>query len=129
MCKEIKLPAEAFGIEPVGRFLRLWDVADLEKRVIIHLVRDAVFIKDMFHHLPSIYVDLNEEGEPCLEFHMHKAEMFIKEIEIIIFAFAVHGVKGEQSIVMCFRLECLTVFYNGEDADEPLVYRPVLQDL
>lgn len=44
MCKEIQLSAEAFGIEPIGKFLGLWDVANLCKRVIIHLVRDAVFI-------------------------------------------------------------------------------------
>ena len=28
-CKEIQLSAETFGIEPVGKFLRLWDIADL----------------------------------------------------------------------------------------------------
>ena len=128
MCEEIKLSAEAFGIELIGEFLSLWDIADLEKRVVIHLVGDAVFIKDMLHHLPAIDINLDQEGEPCLQLHMHKAKMFIKEIEIIIFAFAVHCVEGEQSIVMFPGLESLAVFNNREDADEPFIYRLVLQD-
>lgn len=81
------------------------------------------------HHFPPIDIDLDEKGKPCLQFHMHKAEIFIKEIEIIIFAFAVHSVEGEQPIVMLFRLKCLAVFHNGEDADEPLIYRLFLKNL
>ena len=55
--------------------------------------------------------------------------MFIQEIEIIIFAFAVHGVEGEQPIVVLFGLECLAVFHNGEDTDEALIYRLFLKNL
>lgn len=81
----------------------------------------------MFHHFLSINIDLDEERKPCLQLHVHKAEMLIKEVEIIIFAFAVYGIKGKPPIVMFFRLEGLAVFYNGEDADKPLIYRMLLQ--
>ena len=129
MCKEIKLPAESFGIESVGKFLCLLDVADLEKRIIIHLVRDAVFIKDMLHHLPPVDVDLNQEGEPCLELHIHEAEMFIKEIKIIVFTFTIHSIEGKPPVVMLFRLKGLSVFNNREDADQALIYWLILKDL
>lgn len=33
MCKEVKLSAQAFGIKPVGKFLCLCNVADLEKEL------------------------------------------------------------------------------------------------
>ena len=129
MGKEIKLPAQAFGIELIGKFLSFCNVADLEKRIIIHLIGDAVFIKDMLHHFTAIDVDLNEEREPCLELDMHEAEMFVKEIEVIVFTFAVYRVKGEQAVVMLFGLKGLAAFHNGEDADEPLIYRLGLKAL
>ncbi len=129
MCKEVKLSAQAFGIKPVGKFLCLCNVADLEKRIIIHLVGDVVFIKDMFHHFTAIDVDLNEEREPCLELDMHEAEMPVKEIEVIVFTFAVYSIKGEQAVVMLFGLEGLAVFHDREDVDEPLIYRLILKEL
>lgn len=54
----------------------------------------------MFHHFTAIDVDLNEEREPCLELDMHEAEMPVKEIEVIVFTFAVYSIKGEQAVVM-----------------------------
>lgn len=100
MCKEIKLPTEAFGIEPVGKFLCLLEVTDLEKRIIIHLVRDAISIKDMLHHFPPVDVDLNQKGEPCLELHMHEAEIFIKEIKVIVFTFTIHSIMGSFPLIL-----------------------------
>ena len=121
MGKEVKLPAQAFGIELIGKFLSLCNVADLEKRVIIHLVRDAVFIKDMLDHLTAIDVDLDEEREPCLKLDMHEAEMSVKEIEVKIFAFTVNRVEGKQAVVMLFGLKSLAVLHYRENADKPIL--------
>lgn len=68
MRKEIKLAAEDFGIKVIGKFLCFGDIADFDEGIIIHLVTDAVFIKDMFHHFAAIDVDLYQKREPCLLF-------------------------------------------------------------
>ena len=68
-------------------------------------------LKDMLHQFPPIDIDLDKKREPCLEFDMHEAEMLIKEIEVIVFAFAVYCVKGKQPVVMFFRLQSLAVFH------------------
>ncbi len=47
---------------------------------IIHLVRDPVFIENVFHHFTSIDVDLNKELESYLQFYMHGAKMLIQII-------------------------------------------------
>ena len=80
MCKEIKLAAEGFGIKLVCKLLCFRNVTDLVKRIIIHLVRDPVFIENMLHHFTSIDVDLDKERKPCLQFHMHEAKMLIQVI-------------------------------------------------
>lgn len=129
MRKEVKLPAEAVRVKPVGKFLCLYDVSDFKKRVIIHLVRDAVFIKGMLHHLTSININLDQEREPCLELDMHEAEMLIKKIDVKIFAFTVNSVEGKQPVAMLLGLKCLTVFHYRENADEPFIQRMFLKDL
>ena len=53
----------------------------------------------MLHHFPAIDVDLDEEREPCLELDMHEAEMFVKEIEVIVFTFTV---SRESRPLSCF---------------------------
>ena len=101
----------------------------ISKKVIVHLVRDGVFIKSMLHHFTLFDINLDQERKPFLELDMHEAEMFIKEIEIKIFAFTFNSVKGKSPVIMFFWLECLAVFHYGEDTDKSFIHRLVLKDL
>ena len=100
-----------------------------KKRIIIHLVGDVVFIKDMFHHFTAIDVDLNEEREPCLELDMHEAEMPVKEIEVIVFTFLGYKVREGGALFWFGGGGGGGVFHDREDADEPLIYRLILKEL
>ena len=128
MCKEIQLAAKAFGIKFIRKFLRFRNIADLEEGIIIHPVMDVAFIKHLLHHLPAIDVDLNEEGEPCLELDMHEAEVFIQKIHVKILAFTVDGNKFQKPIVLFLGLKCLAWFHNRDGTDKALLYRAVIQN-
>lgn len=129
MCKEIQLPAETFGVEFVRKLLCLCNIADLKKRVVVHPVRNAVFVKDVFHHLPPVDIDLDEEGEPSLQLDMHKTEMLVQIIKVKVLALAVYGIKRKQPVIMFPGLERLAILHDRKDTDKAFPDRIVLKDL
>lgn len=64
--------------------------------------------------LLPVDIDLDHEREPGLQFHMHEAERFIKEIKVIVLAFACDRTEGKQSVWLFDGLEGLIVFNNRE---------------
>ena len=61
MGKKIELPVRCFEIEFVSKLLCSFDITDLEKRIIVHLIRNTVFIKLVLHQFTAI--DVNRSGK------------------------------------------------------------------
>ena len=114
MGNKIKLTAKGFGSKPVRKRLRFFDITKERKRVTIHLKGAAVFIKDTLHHFPPINIKLNQEQELVLKFYMHKSKLFIKIIKIIVLAFVVYRMEGQQSVILLYRLEGLEFSKKGK---------------
>src|SRR5699024_8028733 len=110
------------------KFLCLLDIADLGKRIIIHTVGNVVCIKNIFHHFPSVDINLDLERKPCLEFYMHKSKSLIHEIKVIILTFTVYRIQKKFAVLFLPRLKSLTVFHNRKDAYQPLINRRGFHD-
>lgn len=84
----IQSPVELFGIQPVGKGLRLFRVGDKEEGSISHLEGYAGFFQ--FPHQPAmaIEVDLQAEGRPGWHPNVTEAEVLVDKVEVVMEAFA-----------------------------------------
>ena len=60
---------------------------------------------------------------------MHKSEVFVQIVKVIVFAFSGDRAEFEQAVILFYRLEGLAVLYHRKDADQPLRNRVVFQDI
>ena len=76
----------------------------------------------MLHQFPAIYIDLDVEGEPCLDLDKHEPEFFIQIIEVIVQALG----KGRLEEMFSFLPDNFSGpagFQSFQDADKAIVNR------
>ena len=77
----------------------------------------------MLHQFPSVYVDLDIEWEPRLDFYKHESVLLIQIIEIIMKAFGVHRFDNEFSAVTAIDFSSLAGFQSLQYADQAIINR------
>ena len=80
----IELAAQFGGVKLVGQFLGFCHIRDVGEGIVIAFIRNAVLFENGLHQFPAVYVDLDIEREPCLDFDKHESEVLILVIEIIV---------------------------------------------
>ena len=85
--EDIRTAAGFFGIKLICQFLCPCHIADIGEGIVVAFIRNTIGIKHMLHQFPAVYVDLDIEWKPCLDFDKHEPEFLIQIVEVMVQAF------------------------------------------
>ena len=118
--EDIKTAAEFFGIKLIRQFLCQCHITDIGEGIVVAFIRNTIGIKHMLHQFPAVYVNLDVEGEPCLDLNKHEPEFLAQVIEIIVQTFG-KGRLEEMCSFLSNNFSGSAGFQSLQNADKAIV--------
>ena len=104
------------------------DVGDVNEAVVPLFERDAFFLHAASEPFPAVDADLDGEGDPGLQAHVHEPELTVEEVEVDVETGAIGRFESE-NVVAAEEAEGSADFDASEDTDESFADLVFFDDL
>src|SRR6516164_5923655 len=106
------------------------NVSDAQEAVVLPTIAKARGVQLLRQPFPAIDGDVNVQGEPCLQPQVHKAELRMPQVEVVMLAFAGTAVQLQvPRLGVAVDLVGVARLYRAEHANQPRADPLLLSDL